>query len=165
MKQLLILPGLFLVAACGIEGGGADSDTDNALPTSESTTATKPSSSDMAPVEAAKLPWDIPIMPNARYISGSPKFSKTTKKRGGEAIATIAVEGSVADIVSYYEKVLPELGFEITHNRVYDESTGSVHGENADGAQFRVAAMRGGSNARTGESTAGLLAIMPKLPE
>ncbi len=152
-----------LLTACGGQDSAEapDGSVPGTPPGSASTTSTALEDTAVA----NKLPWDIPIMPGARYVSGSTKFSRTTEKRGGEAIATIAVDGTVTDIITYYESILPELGFEITHNRIYDEATGSLHSENADGEQFRVSAMRGGSNARDGESTAALLAIKAKLAE
>ncbi len=161
MKQTMIPIIALLVSACGDQSSPDLSEADPAEAAAKSAASAPTIAEEAATTNA--LPWDIPIMPGARYVSGSTEFSRTTEKRGGEAIATIAVDGSVADIITYYEGVLPELGFEITFNRIYDETTGSLHTQNAKGEQFRVAAMRGGSNAREGESTAGLLAIKPKL--
>lgn len=166
MKNYILLSSLLLIAACGNDDGTLDGTADGGPNSSESAKAAMSSPVDAGPnIATAELPWGIPIMPDARYISGSTKFSKTSKKRGGEAIATIAFKGTVADIVNYYEKVLPELGFEITHKRIYDQSTARLHSENADGEQFRVSAARGGSKAREGESSAALLAIKSKLTE
>lgn len=161
MKHTLLPVAAILLASCGGDDSATESGGETAAVTTESeaTPAAAP-----AAVETAKeLPWGVPIIPGARYISGSTQFSRTTEKRGGEAGATIAYKGSVADILSYYETALPEAGFNIIHNRLLDEATGSIHGENANGEQFRVIATRGGSNAREGESTAAMLAIKPKL--
>ena len=159
MQKKLILPSLLLLSACG---GGDNDGGDTAAPSvaPDSTSSTMP-----AAVTVHKLPWDIPIMPGARYISGSPKFSKPSKRRGGDAIATIAVKGTPKDIVSYYEKTLAERGFTLEVGKYNDDSTATVHGTNAKGEKFAVSAMRGGSNSKPGESSAALVATKPKQSE
>ena len=104
-------------------------------------------------------------MPGARYISGSPKFSKPSKRRGGDAIATIAVKGTPKDIVGYYQNILAERGFTLEIGKYNDDSTATVHGTNAKGEKFAVSAMRGGSNSKPGESSAALVATKPKQSE
>jgi len=151
------MPFLLLLAACN-ENADSTAHTQNT-----EKVVTKEAAS--APAIHHELPWGIPIMPGARYISGSLKFSRTTTKRGGEAIATIAVKGSVEDIILFYENALLEHGFIITSKKIYDGSTGNLHSENSKGQRFNVSASRGGSKAKEGESTAALLAIKPKLTE
>lgn len=158
MKTYLILPILALVSACSGESTGevADAPTKVAAPSSSVATP--------AVLEAIKpkLPFDMPIMDGARYISGSPVFSKPRKKRGGEAIATIAAKGTPLDIVEYYEKALTERGFTPELGRYNDGSTATVYGINDKGERFSITAMRGGSKAKHGESTAALVATLPK---
>ncbi|MBL4768456.1 MAG: hypothetical protein JKY94_12230 [Rhodobacteraceae bacterium] len=158
MKTYLILLSLALISACdgGSTGEVADAPTEAA--------ATSSSVATPAVLEAIKpkLPFDMPIMDGARYISGSPVFSKPSKRRGGEAIATIAVKGTPLDIVEYYEKALAERGFTPELGRHNDGAIASVHGINDKRERFSVSAIRGGSKARQGESTAALVATLPK---
>lgn len=158
MKRLLLIPMCcLLLVACGDETASTSPALDEQQPPKENAV------SDAAVQH--ELPWGIPIMPGARYISGSLKFSRTTTKRGGEAIATIAVKGSVQDIITFYESALQERGFSITSKKLYDGEVGNLHSENSKGERFNVSASRGGSKAKEGESTAALLAIKPKLTE
>lgn len=121
-----------------------------------------PANSTALAAPTATLPFDIPIMAGARYISGSPEFSRPTKRRGGEAIATITYKGTALDIVKFYEKALADKGFSPELGTNNDERMARVWGENARGEKFSVYASRGGSNAEAGESTAALVATQPK---
>ena len=163
MKSLILLTCLFLLTACVGE--------------KEKTAQTKPVEAKPAVIEqkvetpvkvvptpevsTAKLPFGLPIMPGARYISGSLKFSRPTKKRGGEAIATIAVQGTALDIVKYYEKALMDIGFTPSLWKHNSESVAKVTGESANGEKFLISTSRGGSKAKTGESTASIVATKP----
>lgn len=159
MKNLIWFPCFFLISACGDEESAAD-DSQTA---SEPAAVAMPAPVDMTPIaQSAELPWDIPTIPNARVIHGSSKFSQRTARRGGESTALIAVKGSAAEIVGFYEQALPELGFKITHSRNLDEASSRLNAEHADGRQFQVFANRGGSMARDGESSASLVATKPK---
>lgn len=158
MKTYLILPILALISACSGESAGevADASTE---PTATSSSVATPA---VLKATKHKLPFDMPIMEGARYISGSLKFSKPRKKRGGEAIATIAAKGTPLDIVEYYEKALAERGFTPELGRHNDGSSATVYGINDKGERFSITAMRGGSKAKQGESTAALIATLPK---
>ncbi|MGJ8655266.1 MAG: hypothetical protein ACSHX6_02360 [Akkermansiaceae bacterium] len=163
MKNLIWLPCLFLVSACGEE----KSATGETLTESEpAVVEVMPAPEEATPVARdAGLPWDIPTIPNARVIHSSSTFSKTTVRRGGESTALIAFKGSAAEIVDFYEQALPELGFEITHSRDLDEKSSRLNATHADGRQFQVFANRGGSKAKDGESSASLVATKAKLEE
>ena len=176
MKNLLLFPCLFLISACGDD----DSATVDSQTASEPAATTISAPAEIASVPAeiasvpvetepvaqtANLPWDIPTIPNARVIHGSSKFSRTTARRGGESTALIALKGSAAEIVAFYEQALPDLDFKITHSRNLDEKSSTLSAEHADGRQFKVFANRGGSKAKDGESSATLVATKPKLTE
>lgn len=173
MKRGTLFPCvLLLLAACGDDNSSAANSETSTREVSISAKVTTPTAQEPVvekpTAEKAvehKLPFGIPIMPGGRYISGSPEFSKPTKRRGGEAIATIAFKDSVADIIGYYDKVLPELGFEIAHKRIYDESTAVLNAKSATGEAFSVNAIRGGSKSKEGENTTSFVATMPKPEE
>ena len=164
MKNLIWLPFLFLISACGDKESAAD-DSPTASEPAE-VVVSDPVEVEVTPVaQNAKLPWEIPTMPNARVIHGSSKFSRTTARRGGESTALIAFKGSAAEIVGFYEQALPELGFKITQSRHLDETSSTLYAEHADGRTFQVFASRGGSKTKDGESSASLIATKPKLTE
>ncbi len=160
MKSRMMMPFLLLLAACGSGETNAD-EADTAVAESKAAAPTA-----LATVEAsnAKLPFDMPIMPGARYISGSLEFSRPTKRRGGEAGATIAAKGTPLDVVKYYEKALADNGFTPELGRHNSESTASVSGVRENGEKFSVTSMRGGSKAKAGESQTALIATKPKEP-
>ena len=120
-----------------------------------------PAATPAAEASNAKLPFDMPIMPGARYVSGSLKFSRPTKKRGGEAIATIAAKGTPLDVVKYYEKALAKNGFTPKLGKHNSESTASVSGLRENGEKLSITSMRGGSKAKAGESQTGIIATKP----
>ena len=78
MRRLILTSIMLSLAACG---SGAQDDSNSAT-TQPSADAASSSSTPAMPEVVNKLPFDMPIMPGARYISGSPKFSRPTKKRG-----------------------------------------------------------------------------------
>jgi len=163
MRLLTILPTVMLLAACSGYDGNAQ---DRSSGSSDDVTVMKDETVTAAPSAAANtLPFDMPIMDGARYISGSPKFSKPSKRRGGEAIATIAVKGTPLDVVEYYTKELSERGFAPTQGANNSESGARVAGINAAGEKFSITVMSGGSKSQAGESTAALIATKPKLNE
>ena len=162
MKPQIILPAIMLLAGCGGESGNSGEAGSTGPDASTSSSTAAPSASD--DTSNAKLPFDMPIMPGARYISGSPEFSRPTKRRGGEAGATIAVKGSPLDIVNYYEKALTDNGFTPELGMHNDESIATVEGVRANGEKFSVTSMRGGSKAKAGESQTALIATKPKEP-
>lgn len=162
MKNLIWLPSLFLISACGDEDSAARS----------STTTSEPAVVAMsAPVDVpsggqtANLPWNIPTMPNARVIHEASNFSRTTVRRGGESTALIAFKGTPSDIVVFYMEALAELGFDIPNSPRLDEVSTGLKAVHADGRTFQIFANRGGSKTRDGESSAALVATMPKLTE
>ncbi|WP_339827786.1 hypothetical protein [uncultured Parasphingorhabdus sp.] len=159
MKKYLIIPALVLISACS---GGESSDSSSQAVETD----TMPSSGSAAAVpEAAiaqpRLAFDIPIMDGARYISGSPEFSKPSKRHGGEAIATIAYKGTPLDIVNFYERALAEDGFTPTLGQHNDEAIATVTGVRENGEKIMISTSRGGSKARDGESTAAIIATKP----
>ena len=168
MKNLICFPCLFLIAACGEKDGAAG---ESQTPSDPANTSQPAKVATSAPAETTpvartvNLPWDIPTIPNARVIHGGSKFSRTTARRGGESTALIAFKGSAAEIVAFYEKALPVLGFKITNSHKLDETSSTLNAEHADGRQFRVFANRGGSKTRDGESSAALVATKPKLTD
>ena len=156
MKSHMMLPAIMLLAGCG---GENDTEAANAPAAQPETIAPA-----TAAASNAKLPFDMPTMPGARYVSGSPVFSKPSKRRGGEAIATIAAKGTPLDVVKYYEKALADNGFTPELGRHNSESTASVSGVRENGEKFSVTSMRGGSKAKAGESQTALIATKPKEP-
>ena len=162
MKNLVWLLSLLLISACGDK----DSHVDDSQAVSEPVETAMSAPVDAAPVvQNANLPWDIPTMPNVRVVHGASQFSKSTARRGGESTALIATESSAAKIIGFYEQALPELGFKITHSRNLGDSSSRLNAEAEDGRTFQIFANRGGSNAQDGESSASLVATMPKLTE
>ncbi len=162
MKNLVWLPSLLLIFACSEK----DSTVDDSHTVSEPTEIAMSAPVDAAPVvQNANLPWDIPTMPNARVIHDASHFSPTTERRGGESTALIATDSSAAEIVGFYKQALPELGFKVTHSRNLDDSSSRLNAEAEDGRTFQIFANLGGSNAQDGESSASLVATMPKLTE
>ncbi len=157
MKLLMILPCLLFLVACG-------SGEDTAIkekPTVAEKKIVAPVVKATPEVSNAKLPFDLPIMPGARYISGSLKFSRPTKKRGGEAIATIAAKGTPIEVVTYYEKTLADIGFTPKVGKHNSESTAKVIGEHENGQKLSITSMRGGSKAKAGESQTSIIATKP----
>ena len=163
MKSLMILACLFLLTACGGEKEKtAETKPAETKPTLVKEKVEAPAKAVTAPeVSNAKLPFDLPIMPGARYISGSLKFSRPTKKRGGEAIATIAVQGTPLDVVKYYEKALMDIGFTPSLGKHNSESTATVSGVRENGEKFLISSIRGGSKSKAGESTTAVIATKP----
>ncbi len=157
MKSLIMLPCLILLVACGDE----KENTVEANSTVAIEKTAVPAATPAAEASNAKLPFDMPIMPGARYVSGSLKFSRPTKKRGGEAIATIAAKGTPLDVVKYYEKALAKNGFTPKLGKHNSESTASVSGLRENGEKLSITSMRGGSKAKAGESQTGIIATKP----
>lgn len=157
MKSLMMLPCIILLVACG---DGKD-NTGKANSTIAVQETAVPAAMPASGASNAKLPFDMPIMPGARYVSGSLKFSRPTKKRGGEAIATIAAKGTPLDVVKYYEKALADNGFTPKLGKHNSESTASVSGVRENGEKFSITSMRGGSKAKAGESQTAIIATKP----
>ncbi|MEB8432660.1 hypothetical protein OO007_10520 [Cocleimonas sp. KMM 6892] len=163
VKSLMILPCFMLLVACGGEKESAAEDKPNAV-VEKATAPVKPTKPDVAvtpKINNAKLPFDLPIMPDARYISGSLKFSRPTKKRGGEAIATIAAKGTPLDVVKYYEKALADIGFTAELGKHNSGSVAKVSGVSKTGEKFLITSMRGGSKTQEGESQTSIIATKP----
>jgi len=154
MRGIVIVSVAFLLASCSGGEGGDDTvqmDSGEAAPSGSS-----------APAEiSAKLPFDMPIMPGARYLSGGDFVSL---KRGQEAIATIIAKGTPLDVVKYYEKALVENGFKPTPGYNNSDSTANVSGIRGDGEKFSVTSMSGGSKAGPGESQTAIIATKPNAP-
>ena len=153
----MMLPCLILLVACGGEKDNAV----EAKPTVAVEKIVVPVATPVAEASNAKLPFDMPIMPGARYVSGSLKFSRPTKKRGGEAIATIAAKGTPLDVVKYYEKALTDNGFTPKLGKHNSVSNASLSGVRENGEKFSITSMRGGSKAKAGESQTGIIATKP----
>ena len=158
MKNLIWLPCLFVISACG----GGDSTADDTTTATDDASVEAAASEDAATVsQSADLPWDIPTIPNARVIHSASAFSRGSERRGGESTALIAFEGTAGEIVGFYNQALPELGFQITNISDLDETSSTLNAEHADGRTLQIFANRGGSNARDGESSATLVATQP----
>ena len=169
MQKLTLLLTLLLFSGCSGDHVG-----DNSQPVEDSTksttlsgvNATPPKTPDAKSPSAsnAKLPFDMPIMPGARYLSGS-GFSKPTKRRGPEAIATIIAKGTTLEVVEFYEKTMTENGFTPTLGKHNDASSAKVQGVRENGETFLVTSMRGGSKAGQGECQTAIVATKPKQEE
>lgn len=166
MRRLTLLSTILLFSGCG-----GDQVNDNPLPVEESANATTPSSNTTTavstsatktpPAPTARLPFDMPIMPGARYLSGL-DFSKPSKRRGPEAIATIIAKGTTLEVVKFYETALTEHGFTAAVGRHNTASTATVRGVRENGETFTVTSMRGGSKAGDGECQTAIIATKPK---
>jgi len=169
MRTLALLSILLLVSGCG-----GDQVSDSSEPVEQSAKSTAASSdivtsgssavAETPPGVKAKLPFDMPIMPGARYLSDV-KFSKPTKRRGPEAIATIIAKGTTLEVVAFYEKAMTENGFTPTLGKQNDASTASVMGVRKNGETFSITSMRGGSKAKEGERQTAIVATKPKSEE
>jgi hypothetical protein len=170
MRKLLLI--LFAIYFAGCGGDQADQQPPAEQQVTDSTDSTsdvvEPASSnpvaDTAPAVSGKLPFDMPIMPGARYKSGM-DFSKPSKRRGPEAIATIIATGTTLEVVAFYETALRENGFTPTMGSHNDESTATVRGIRENGEAFSVTSMRGGSKAAEGECQTTIVATKPKPEE
>lgn len=166
MRSLTLFSIILLLAGCGGDQASndslsADETTNSAASSSDTGSAASTSAAKTPPAVAAKLPFDMPIMPGARYLSGM-DFSKPSKRRGPEAIATIIAKGTTAEVVEYYEQALAENGFTPTVGKNNDASTAKVWGERENGETFSVTSMRGGSKAGEGECQTTIIATKPK---
>lgn len=166
MRTLILFSTIFFFAGCG-----GEEVTSNSQPVDEPTSSVESNSgsdaSEGTPAEvepAAKLPFDMPMMPGARYKSGM-DFSKPTKRRGPEAIATIIAKGTTLEVVAFYEKALTENGFTPKLGMHNDESSATVKGVRENGETFSVTSMRGGSKANQGECQTAIVATKPKPEE
>ena len=170
MRRLFLLLALLLVSGCGGEDQ-VSSTSQSEEPTNSSATTSEPTSTPAAstpaetpPAPQAKLPFDMPIMPGARYKSGM-KFSKGSKRRAPEAIATIIAKGTTLEVIEFYEKALIDHGFTPTVGKNNDESSATVKGVRENGETFSVTSMRGGSKANEGECQTAIVATKPKPKE
>jgi hypothetical protein len=169
MRELILLSTLLLCSGCGSDQASSNSQPIQE-PASSATHSGEIATSKISPVAAtppasiAKLPFDLPIMPGARYRSGS-KFSKPTKRRGPEATATIIAKGTTTEVVEFYKKALIENGFTAKLGPVNDESSAKVLGARENGETCSVTTMRGGSKAGPGECQTAIIATKPKPTE
>lgn len=143
------------------DGGAANSGTEESTAEALNPEREASAAAETPPVEQKKLPFDMPIMPGARYLSGM-DFSKPSKRRGPEAIATIIAQGTTLEVIAFYEKALTENGFTPTVGKHNDESTATVRGVRENGDTFSVTSMRKGSKAADGECQTGIVATKPK---
>lgn len=168
MRKLTLLSIVLLISGCGgdqVDNASllVDESTPPAAANSDPTNAVAPTA-ETSPAITAKLPFDMPIMPGARYLSGM-DFSKPTKRRGPEAIATIIANGTTLEVVEFYEKAMTENGFAPTVGKNNDLSTAKVWGERENGEMFSVTCMRGGSKTKEGECQTAIIATKPKPEE
>ncbi len=169
MRKLILLLTVLFFSGCGGETVSDNSQSrgepaSSTAPISEPVTPKVPLVAETPPASNAKLPFDMPIMPGARYKSGM-DFSKPTKRRGPEAIATIIAKGTTLQVVEFYKKALSENGFTPTLGKHNDESTATVRGVRENGETFSVTSMRGGSKAGSGECQTAIIATKPKPEE
>ena len=169
MKTKQLLVAAILSSIMGLSAGcGGDQASNNSQITNEAVSTAVPVPESSVAVEEpdsqAKLPFDMPLMPGARYKSGT-KFSKGSKKRQPEAIATIIATGTTLEVVAFYEKALTEHGFTATLGNHNDLGSASVRGVRENGETFSVTSMRGGSKANEGECQTAIIATKPKREE
>ena len=163
MKTAIFLPCLFLLSACGSEDAPVAPDapassTGSHIPKTNAAEGT-------ASIATYVLPFDMPAMPNTRYLHGSSKFSRGTKKRGGEHTTSISYYGKPADIVAFYAKAATDRGFENNGGNFLGEGSASIEATNAKGEKFHVYAILGHSKAEKGEARATLVAAKAKPSE
>lgn len=169
MRTLIALSTIFLIAGCGGDQvadklPAKDETSKLEATSSDAVTAKSAPAAETAEAPAAKLPFDMPMMPSARYKSGM-GFSKPTKRRGPEAIATIIAKGTTLEVIEFYKTALTENGFTPTVGKHNDESSATVKGVRENGETFSVTSMRGGSKAGEGECQTAIIATKPKPTE
>ncbi|MFK7768461.1 MAG: hypothetical protein AB8B55_14665 [Mariniblastus sp.] len=165
MRKFILLTVLALCLGCS-----SDQSSDNSQavqePASSSSSSDKtaapvaPPVAETPPAKEVKLPFDMPMMPGARYLSGS-KFSRPTKRRGPEAMATIIAKGTTQDVVEFYKTALLENGFSADFGGANDESSRSVYGLRENGEKCSITTMKGGSKAGPGECQTAIIATKP----
>ena len=166
MRKIFLLTTLLFCLGCGAdqvnnEPQGTKEPTSSAPADAEvATSEAPPAAPTPAPTPNVKLPFDLPMMPRARYLSGW-DFTKPTKRRGPEAVATIISKGTTQDVVEFYTQVLPKHGFELFN----DESSAQVYGKRENGETCAIYTIRGGSKTGDGECKTSIIATKPKPKE
>jgi len=148
MKIYLALPIALALAACGGQGGDGEtsSNADDATQTADA--ASGVDSAEKAKAANAKLPFDLPMAPETRFLH---EFRDYERKGQRMADGVLAAKQTPQQLVAFYKIALAEAGFQITSENDY-ESTASLTAKRGQGDEFSLTSARSGSGVEEGES-------------